>query len=673
MLDSFSQADGNLDRFGNGRDYNMFPFSSFGCAGGYDNQFRKTGTASYGDGISWVHGNHTFRFGFDFRNVGESGPNNVASRRQLYLDPSFRFFTTFYSPVTISGDTTALDDAAAAYYGLVVEDLNSEYFNKAGMRQPTDNKFFRAHEYDGYAQDTWRVLTNLTLTFGLRYQYDGVPYEQNGNFSNLLTDPASFPVVFSLVGPGTGNQIYHSDPTEFEPRFGFAFDPWKNGKTAIRGGIGMFHDRVFGNLVENARGSPPFEEDYHQFPFDTLNNALSANDNTTYNGMPQFVDVFPAVPGDTTPSANVPDGSLLAPTIIDPHLKPTASINWNFGIQHELPGNVIIDLNYVGSHGTQIYRDVDGNPPDPSLVAQLVTYCSDPNNAFVCTPDQVSGGNLYDGADFGVLPFNAVAHNALTQLDYFRSVGRSSYNGLQFSLTHAFRHGLQFHGSYTWSHALDDSSDPLVPGMGNHTYPRNSRNLRQDWGNSDNDIRQIAAISYLWHLPIGRNQNYLNHGLIGRVFEAFQLSGITTVETGHPFEVVSNTDSQRTGIAAWAELLGDPYAPSGFSPGFGKAYFTSPGAFGEPPFGGPSNIRRNQFYGPGYVNFDLALAKTVKFTERVQLEARFESYNLFNHPHFNTPGNQLGAPDFGVITSTATQPDGTTSARQIQVAMKLSF
>jgi hypothetical protein len=673
-LDGVSQQDGALDRFGNGRDYLMNPFTRFGCELASDNQFRKTGTVSYGDGLSWVRGAHTFKFGFDLRDVGESGPTNYFTRRQVYLDPSLRFFTTFYSPITVPGDTAALDDAAAAFYGIAAEDLNAEFFNKAGVRQPTDNKSFRAHEYDGYAQDTWRVSPNLTLTLGLRYQFDGVPYEQNANFSNLLTDPASFPVVFSVVGPGTGKQIYQNDYTEFEPRVGFSWDPWKDGKTAIRGAFGIFHDRVFGNLVENARGSPPFEQDYHQFPFDTLNRALTASGGS-YNQMPDFAEQFLLVPYDKVPSATVPDGSRLAPTVIDTHLRPSASNNWSFGIQHELLGTTTLDLTYVGSKGTHIFRDVDGNPPDPTLVNALVAFCSDPANSFGCAPDWVSGSTLYNGGDSGFLPYNAVAHNALAQLDYFRSVGNSSYNGLQLRITHPFGHGLEVQGSYTWSHALDDSSDPLVPALGNHTYPRNSRNLSQDWGNSDNDVRHIAVISYMWQLPMGRGQNYLNSGAVGKILEGIQLSGITSLQTGHPFEVVSNTDSQRTGIAAWAELVGNPYAPPppNTPAPVGKAYFTNPNAFTEPNFGGPSNVSRNQFYGPGYVNFDLALAKTIKFTERLQLETRFESYNLFNHPHFDNPGNRLGSSDFGVITSTGSQPDGTTSGRQIQVAMKLHF
>jgi hypothetical protein len=673
VVDSISQSDGTLDRFGNGRDYVMDPFSNFGCTQGYDNAYRTTGTVSYSDDISWVRGAHTFKFGGDFRSVGESGPSNFFARRQVSLDPVLLGFSNpIYDPINVANSTASLEDAAAALYGLVFEDFNGEYFNKTAVRQPTDNKLFRQHELDGYAQDTWRVRPNLTVNFGLRYQFNGVPYERNANFSNLLTDPASFPVVLSIVGPGTGKQLYHNDYSGIEPRIGFSWDPWNSGKTSIRAAFGIFHDRVFGNLFENARGNPPLEQDYLQFPVQTVNSALPAGG--SYNGFPNLVGGFPAVLPDTTPSANIPDHAALAPIIFDTHFRPLSSNNWSFGVQHQLSGNDTAEVSYVGSKGTHLYMQVDGNPPNPALVAQLVSYCSNPNNVFGCTPDQVSNFNLYFGGDFGILPFNAVAHNAMYQPFYQRSVGDSLYNALQLKLTHRVTHGLQVQGVYTWSHALDDATDPLAPALGNHTYPRNSLNIRQDWGNSDNDVRHVAAISYIWQVPVGRGSSYLNRGMLGRVFEGIELSGITSIHSGHPFEIVSNTDSQRTGIVAWGELIGNPYAPGRNSGLAGeKAFFTNPVAFGEPPYGGPSNIGRNQFYGPKYVDFDMALAKNFKLTERFQLKMRFEGYNVFNHPQFSNPGNNVGSPLLGVITSTLSQPDGTTSARQIQAALKLNF
>lgn len=669
VLDSVSP----LDQFGNGRDYSMDPFTSLGCTALVSNgQFRKTGTVSYGEGLSWVHGAHIFKFGFDFRNVGESGTDNFDSRRQVNLANALLGGPTL---LNVPGDTVQLEDAASALYGFVIEDLNAEFFDKSGTRVNNDNKLFRQHEYDGYAQDEWRIRSNFTLSVGLRYQFDGVPFEENANFSNLLTNPASFPVVFTTVGPGTGHQMYNNDFSNIEPRFGFSWDPFHDGKTAVRGSIGIFHDRAFGNLFGNARSNPPFEQDYQTFPEETINNALGSG-------------AFPAIVPQTIPSATIPDGSFLSPDILDTHFRNPTSDNWSFGVQRQVAQSTTVDLAYVGSKGTHIFREMDGNPPDPNLVSQLVTFCSDPSNSFGCTPATVTKTNLIDGFEAGVLPFDAVAHNALFQPFYVRSIGNSIYNSMQLKVTHQATHGLEVQGSYTWAHAIDDSGDPINPVVGGRGFPRNSRDLAEERGNSDTDIRHVGVINYVWALPIGKGNSYLNNGILGRIFEGIQFSGITTLQSGSPFDIFTATDMERTGLSGRPDLVGDPFA-AGTNPnaGSGKVYFTNINAFssradadGGPIFTGPGSIGRNHFYGPGFVNFDMSFAKRMTITERLGMELRFECYNVFNHPHFENPGfdpgtlgNLGGSPLFGIITSTVSQPDGTTSARQMQVALKLDF
>jgi Carboxypeptidase regulatory-like domain len=671
-----------VDRFGNGWDVNMDPFTSFGCLSLVSaGQWRKTGTTSYGDALTWVKGNHILKFGFDYRDIHQEGPNSFFSRRQVSLLPFLDFDLSLVQ--NVPNDSSALQDAAGAYYGFVAQDFVGQFFDKAGTRQATDNKLFRQHEYNWFGQDDWKIKQNLTLTLGLRYQLDGVPYEENANMSNLLVPPTTLaPLTMSIVGPGTGNQLYKNDHSNIEPRIGLSWDPWGDGQTAIRGAFGIFHDRVFGNLFGNARGNPPFEQDYNAFPLDTINGFYGGGINGPF--------YLPAAP-EQTPSAVIPNYDpvtnvgALSPVLFDVNFRNASSNNWNFGIQRQLPGMNVLDISYIGSEAHHLYRQVDGNPPNPALVQQLVTYCSDPNNAFGCDSGTVTKNNLYIGAEVGALPFDAVASNALFQPPYQRSIGNSIYHSLQTKFTHRMSHGLQAQVSYTWAHGIDNAPDPLAPAQGNRAFPRNSVNLNEERGNSDYDVRHIAVINYIWQMPFGKGKGILNQGAIGKIFEGWQFSGITTVQTGHPFDVFTTTDMERTGLSGRADLVSgqDPYSAGLNTPSSAngnKVWISNPAAFsnrsdvfGGPLYVGSGTSGRNRFYGPGLVDFDLAWEKTTSITERVSTQLRVECYNLFNHPHFSNPDNFLESPTFGLISGTVSRPDATTSARQMQVALKVTF
>jgi len=684
---SLLDSPGGIDSFGNGRDYSMDPFTSFASSlGGSDGQARHTGTTTYTDNITWVHGNNTWKFGFDFRDVGESGFDDFSSRRDFNMEGALLFG---FDPGLLSVPNTAstsLLDAANALWGIAIEDSQSQFFNKSAAREATDNKNFRQHEFDWYGQDSWKVRRNLTLNLGLRYQLNGVPYEEGANLSNLLRDPGSFAtgqsIVFTTVGPGTGHSLYQPDYKDIEPRAGFTWDPRGDGKTAIRGGFGIFHDRTFGNAFGNVRADPPFQATYASFPVGNISGTFG-----------EF-GLVPATVPTQVPSRSIPDGSLVTGLVVfDTHFPNAASNNWNFDIQRDLGGGNVLDVAYVGAMGVHIYGQRDGNPPDPFLVQQLVAYCNNPANAFGCTsvgtqfiPATVSGGNLYEGATaFGDLPFNAVHNNAMVQPDYQINEFNSIYHGLQTKLTHRMNHGLQFQAAYTYSHAIDNGVDPLTPASGSHTFPRNSLNLAEGRGDSDEDVRHVAVINYIWEVPLGRGRSYLTDGALGKILEGMQFSGITSIQSGYPFQVRGTEDTQREGIDAWGQQVGDPFgAPASPScapaPGLGRVYFTNQCAFVNPPWGQEANTGRNQFYGPGFWNFNLAFSKKMNFTERIGAELRFEGYNIFNHPHFLNPGtdtanvgNLIYNPLFGVITNTYVEPDGTTSARQMQVALRVTF
>ena len=674
-----------VDRFGNGAEFVMSPFTSLACGGAgvllANEQARKTGTITVADTLTWVKGNHSLKFGGDFRNVGESGDNNFNSRRQV--DTRLGTFTGGgFDSLGIGISDAALNDAVSAFYGFVLSDVNAEFFNKSATRIATDNKDFVQRESSFFVQDSWKIRPNLTLNFGLRYQFNGVPTETNGNLANLLTDPQSFPVVFTIVGAGTGHQLYRDDYSNIEPRIGFSWDPWKNGKTAIRGSFGIFHDRVFGNLFGNARGNPPFEQDFSDTPFETIGNAFGTG-------------AFPITVPDTIPNASVPDGSLLAPTIFDPNFRNPVTNSYFFGIQRELPGNVVVDVSYVGNNSHHVFRVFDANPPDPARVQQLVAFCvpdNPDNNGFntptgQCTSANVASLNLYSGFENGVLPFNGVAHNAIGRgglaAALNKSDGNANYNAFQMKITKRFTHGYQIQGAYTWAHSIDDANDPINPAIGGVGFVRDPLQPGLDRGNSDHDIRHVGVINSIWELPFGRGRAHLSDGFMGRVLEGFQLTGILTMQTGRPFDVLGTRDSLRVGRVNRADLVGNPFGPTPagveFQPG-SKVFFTDPTAFANPAFDTPATIGRNQFHGPSFVNADMSVSKRMKLWENATIELRLEAYNIFNHPNFNNPGddaaaigNQINNGLFGQIFSQLGRPDGTTGARQLQMGAKFIF
>ena len=660
-----------IDAVTGGTDMYLSGIAGFACAnlGDSNGQSRRSGTWSFADNYSWVKGNHTLKFGGDFRFVFNNGFNAFSSRNSL----TFAGYDSGFDFITIPGVSCQADgtgcfsnmrtyqNIASTMFGFVSNQYQAQYFNNKGDQTPTDNRLFRQREYSGFAQDSWKVRSNLSVNYGIRYQFNGVPYEVNNNLSNLFEDPSGFaPFNFTIVGPGTGHQLYNNDPYNFEPRIGFAWDPFSKGKTSIRGAYGIFHDRVFGNLFGNARGNPPFEQD------------VSLNSHTLAEGLLPNLQAIPAQTASTT----VEDYSFLNPVIIDRNLKMPYSQNWNFGIQQELPGAVSLEVNYVGSKGTRLLRVVDGNPPQPELVNQLVAFCSDPNNTYGCSVSDLQFDLLrYGSAFYGAFPFDAVNNNAFYSAAVNKSVAFSTYHSLQAKVSKRMSQNLQVNGAYTWSHAIDNASDPLVPGAGSRSYPRNSFNLSAERGNSDFDLRQRLVIDYILNIPLGPGHKFLSSGVLGKVFESWELAGISTFQTGHPYTAFGNVDTEHTGVSSRLDLVGKPVKATGACTAVdGCPTGVSIDAFGIAPFGRGGNSGRNSFFGPGYSNWDMVLSKRTKIHESMNLETRFEFFNLFNQVQFAMPGSSWSNPGtFGISTSTITRPDGTTSARQIQVGMKLHF
>ena len=649
---------GATDEFGRARDFVLPNIAGFGCLQlGYSNgQSRRTGTYSLAENMTWVKGPHTMKFGADFRHVFEDGFSDFYSRDQIFMSAYSDWGIPFVNlnpaapcdPSTGAGcGATSLQNMADMLFGIIDYENQSQFFNKTGVRTPSDNRRFRQHEYGFFWQDSWKIRPNLTLLFGARYQFNGVPFEADNNFSNLFVNPAGpAPFTFSLVGPGTGRLLYNNDFSNLEPRVGFNWDPFKTGKTSLRGGFGMFHDRIFGNLFGNARGNPPFQQTFLNYPLAADGSFLFTTPDTT------------PMPGTMTASPVVEDGAGIYPVLFAANLRMPVTENWNLGVQHELAKDLTVEVNYVGTRGVHLLRALDGNPPNPGLVAARL--------AEGVPASALQFASLYFGSATQSVFNNAFYNAALTV-----SNANSYYHGLQMNVTKRMARGFQIQAAYTYSHSIDDGNDPLDAAQGARSFPRNSFNLLAERGSSDYDLRHRLAVNYVWDLPVGRNRSFLRDGVLGKVFEGFSLSGVSSFQSGHPFEVFGDRDSEHTSLSSRLDLVGNPAIPAG-SPN------TQTGppadAFGLAQFGFAGNVGRNRFTGPTYYNTDVVLAKAATLTERFKLEARWEVYNLFNRTQFFQPGNLLqDAQTFGQSTSTITRADGTTSARQMQLGLKLNF
>jgi hypothetical protein len=316
-------------------------------------------------------------------------------------------------------------------------------------------------------------------------------------------------------------------------------------------------------------------------------------------------------------------------------------------------------VNYVGGHGTHILREIDGAPPQPALVTALL--------ASGVKPSSLQRNALYT-------TYPATYNTAFLHELFQTSTGGSNYNGLQLKATGQLG-GLRLTGSYTYSHSLDDSNDALAPGAGNSGLPRNSFDLRSEYGSSPFDVRHRGTVAASYQLPVGRGGLLLQHGIFGRAFEGIEVSGIQQVQSGLPFDLRGTVDNLHTGLNNRPALVGAAY-PAGRGTKTAQGVVTGPArsAFANAAFGQNTAIRRDKFYGPSFVNTDVVFQKTQTVLERFKVVLRAESYNVLNHPNFTAPASDtISSSVFGISTSQVGQNDGTTGARQIQGAVKLVF
>lgn len=438
-----------------------------------------------------------------------------------------------------------------------------------------------------YVQDNFRFRPNLTFELGLRYEWNMTPSERYDRF--IIFDPAAV----SLIRVGTDiKEVYDENNRNLQPRVGLSWDPFADGKTAIRAGYGLQTDQPMTSVVLSTATNPPL--------------ALPL----TFSGTVRLDNAI-----------LLAGAAGLAPQSINHGFDNAYLQSWNLNVQREVTRDLVFMAGYIGSKGTHlilrrnINQPVNGARPFPTL-----------------SPSSP------------ILPGAALGN--ITQVE---SAGNSSYHAMWLSATQRLTHGLQLDASYTWSKSLDYNSFSTGGIVGQDSY-----NLRGDRGLSDFDARHRFVISAIYDLPFRGNQ----------LIEGWQLAAIVQSQSGNPVNIVTS-NSTVNGVAG--TLRPDVNGPVAIT-GTVDQWFDTGAFTAVPRFG---NLGRNVLIGPGFNNTDFAILKNTRVGEKLRAQFRAEFFDLFNHANFGQPGNVVGTPAFGRITSTRFPTGETGSSRQIQFALKL--
>jgi hypothetical protein len=504
-----------------------------------------------------------------------------------------------------------------------------------------------------YFEDSIRLRPNLTIRVGLRDEFTNGWNEESGRAANYITSGG---VLETNVITGNSAFTQNNAKHLLGPRVALAWDPFGNGKTAVRAAFGTFYSLI-DDLSFLLNSLPP------------ANGAVSLAGVSLLSTIP----LTPGVPPAPQCSPTVPKPcTTFAPQGVQPNAQTPTVQEWNFTIERQLDHNTSLRAAYVGSHGYYGFVSVDPNtiPAQVCATATCVSGGTTTSGTMATTTGIVFEGQQYIQPGTRPNPYLGAGF-------FWYTEGNTSYNSLQFDVTRRLSHGLQFRANYTWSKDLDFNSALTGAQAGNQAQMVLNRNdLGQDWGPSALDIRNQASISSLYALPFGHGQRFFGggdaNGFVSKAASGWQLNGIATLLSGFPFTPLIGANRSGDGDTR------NPDRPS-LNPAFSGPVvlgspnqWFNPNAFMLPTAGTYGNLGRGVYRGPGLADLDLSLFKTTRLTERTNLQFRAEFFNAANHPNFGIPNTTVFSgtafsPSAGLITAT------NTTSRQIQFGLKLFF
>ncbi|MDP9050781.1 MAG: TonB-dependent receptor [Acidobacteriota bacterium] len=729
-------------------------------------QRRRVPIPTVRDDFNWTKGAHNISIGGSFKFIKASNYlGNDYNTYTLGLGGNVNTLSgTSLRPSDIQAtgttNTTQYDNAFTLSLGRVARISSIYNFTASGAQLPSAtgaNRRFRYYQTELYASDSWKVNRQLTLTYGLRYSLYSVPFETLGAESSPnvsfddyfsarvkqsaagISGPTSVPLLtYNLVGKANGApDYYNSNLKDFAPRFAFAFNPVP--KTVFNGSVDLVFDRTVANAVN-------FLQNQSTFLFQNTiatNNGNSSDPTGSLKNDPRVSDFSTLPTAPTTPSPSKPFTPFVSATgvptglntqnttyVIDKNLKDPYSIAFNFGVQQEFPGRLIMRASYAGRLGRRLLGQTDGSQlidfPDNTsgqMLSQAFAYATTqiragatPNSLTpqpwfenILTPNFyktkfcatgvlcnsntayaasnqgtfINNGDITDAlqafASAGILPSNVGLASQFARDTFFTNKGFSNYNGLLLTVSKNMSHGTKFDFNYTWSHSIDNVSiiaNSVANGSGficDATRPRACR------GTSDFDVRHIVTADFIAQLPFGHGRQFASNvpWFIDELIGGWDLAGLPTWQSGFALSTTSSAFLSSFFNNAPLIYIGAPSDDVAMH--LHKNASNQLVAFNDPAkalshFRQPIGIEyggRNTLRGPSQFYFDLGLSKTFRIIpeDRLNLRFRADAFNVLNHPTFANPNTSFTSSNFGIIAG----PTGTNVARVGQFSLRLEF
>jgi len=674
-------------------------YGGFNIGNGWEGELPQVGNSfQFSDNLSWVKGTHTMKFGVDAR--------RSRFDQTLYYTVSGNF--TFNSSGTNA--VGSADNYPGYFLGLA-----DTYAQGSAQREGVRNTGLYL-----FAQDSWKIKSNLTFNYGLRWELDTPltdslghvqtfrPGETSKMYPCTISNPDflgnSSPLTYCPTGlvvpgdPGVPAGMTSTYYKAFAPRVGLSYSPnftsgflgklfGSNGKTSIRTGWGLFYNPMEQLVLEQFGAEPPFGSSpsfYNTF-FNTP--FVGQYGNVAPNGFNGFLP--------KTPKGQDPGWEGYAPILMygdfQPHLRTQYTAQYNFSLQREIAKDLLLQINYVGSQGHRLLASHDINPGNPQTcldLANLGQGCGptgeDNTYSFTLTPGQsltlpnnqvVKATNQTGNIPIflaGTRPYsapncvtngptagtNCPANGSPIFSDIFAedTIASSAYNSLQTMLEKRFSHGVQFQAAYTFSKSLDWASS-FEETLNPFDYKK-SRAL------SLFNSAQRFVINYVWDIPVPKYQ-----GIKGKILDDWELSGITQFQSGFPIRLQTQNDNELIGsffffgtgapqMTGTVPHLLDPKAPG--------HYYLDPTQFNDPTLGTFATTPRSICCGPGQNEWDITLSKKISITEARYFQFRADVFNLFNKTQFVNPDGNFSDSTFGQVLS-ARDP------RLVQFALKFYF